>query len=84
MLCQLSYAPRFERRIVVASCLTSDARLGQSCPFVHHPSMTESEEQQAEEREEFLEREGEILREDQEHKGYGEDEGEREESLPDE
>jgi len=46
--------------------------------------MTESEEQQAEEREEFLEREGEILREDQEHKGYGEDEGEREESLPDE
>ena len=46
--------------------------------------MTESEEQQAEEREEFLEREGEILRKDQEHKGYGEDEGERDESLPDE
>jgi hypothetical protein len=46
--------------------------------------MTENEEQQADEREEFLEHEGDILRKDQEHKGYGEDEGEREESLPDE
>ena len=46
--------------------------------------MTENEEQQADEREEFLEHEGDVLREEQEHKGYGEDEGEREESLPDE
>ena len=46
--------------------------------------MTENGAQQGDEREEFLEHEGDILREAQEHKGYGEDEGEREESLPDE
>ena len=43
--------------------------------------MTE-DEQQREEREEFLREETEVLRRDQEHKGYGEDEGEREESFP--
>jgi hypothetical protein len=41
-------------------------------------------ENEQEDREEFERRETEILREAQEHKGYGEDEGEREESLPDE
>jgi hypothetical protein len=41
-------------------------------------------ENEQEEREEFERRETEILRKAQEHKGYGEDEGEREESLPDE
>jgi len=41
--------------------------------------MTENDD----DREEFLEREGDILREEQEHKGYGEDEGERDESFPD-
>jgi hypothetical protein len=41
--------------------------------------MTENEQS---ERDEFVEREGDILREKQEHKGYGEDEGERDESFP--
>jgi hypothetical protein len=44
-------------------------------------AVSENEEQR-EEREEFERREGEILREKQEHKGYGEDEGERDESFP--
>ena len=41
--------------------------------------MTENEQS---ERDEFVEREGDILRKKQEHKGYGEDEGERDESFP--
>jgi hypothetical protein len=39
---------------------------------------------QFEEREDQEESGGDDLLEEQEHKGYGEDEGEREESLPDE
>jgi hypothetical protein len=46
--------------------------------------MTENEQQDRDDREEFLKEEGDVLRKDQEHKGYGEDEGERDESLPDE
>jgi hypothetical protein len=43
--------------------------------------MTEDEHQR-EEREEFEREETEVLRRDQEHKGFGEDEGERDESFP--
>ena len=39
---------------------------------------------QFEERDDGTEPEDDGLLEEQEHKGYGEDEGEREESLPDE
>jgi hypothetical protein len=43
--------------------------------------MTE-DEQQRDEREEFEREETEVLQRDQEHKGYGEDEGERDGSFP--
>jgi hypothetical protein len=72
VLCQLSYAPRFEQSILVAA-------------FGHDPGVAEHEQQTDEaEREEFERREGDLLEREQEHKGYGEDEGERDESLRDE
>jgi hypothetical protein len=54
-------------------------------PPGHDAGMSEHDEQTEqtrEEREESERRETEILEHEQEHKGFGEDEGEREESLP--
>ena len=44
--------------------------------------MTENDQQDRDAREEFEREEAEVLHRDQEHKGYGEDEGEREEAFP--
>jgi len=44
--------------------------------------MTDQPLENMDEEQRAREREREILERDQEHKGYGEDEGERDESLP--
>ena len=44
--------------------------------------MSENERENLEPQEQRTNDADDVLREDQEHKGYGEDEGERDESLP--
>jgi hypothetical protein len=68
VLCQLSYAPGFGQRIVSAG-------------FGHPSLMTDTPLEDVDREQRERESEQDDLLEQQEEKGYGEDEGEREDAL---
>ena len=80
MLCQLSYAPRPFVAAIVPLCSRASARRLQAVGYGYGSNVSENEHEAAPEQAP----EGhDPVAEAQQGKGYGEDEGEREDSLDD-